>query len=175
MLGSLFALQPSKDDAFNFMVSLNNSGMLALQAVAPLEKPNIIKPFADLSPQKAPLWWTGYNKTKHTLPEGMKKATLDNVINALGALPMLLQISYTRLLNSPHKAMLQSKNWKDVPTDFRSDYDRLKFESGAGVEPKPNPYLLVLGELFNVLDGLLAAPYILLEASFISLTTLQSC
>lgn len=45
-----------------------------------------IKPFDPFLPKQSPVWWDAYNDIKHEFYQNWRKGTLDNLVNALGAL-----------------------------------------------------------------------------------------
>jgi len=45
-----------------------------------------IKPFGPFSSNQSPSWWSAYNDVKHQFYQNWRKGTLDNLVNALGAL-----------------------------------------------------------------------------------------
>jgi len=52
----------------------------------------IIKPLERWGNDKTPRWWSAYNKLKHNRMKNIKKATLKNLINALGAAYLILTL-----------------------------------------------------------------------------------
>ncbi|MGI0012391.1 MAG: hypothetical protein ACREBU_02955 [Nitrososphaera sp.] len=90
-------------------------------------------PFQELRKQDVPSWWTGYNATKHRLPEGMSRATYANTMNALAALVILLHISYSSILISDARKMLDSRNWTIYSGALKNDYKLLKFSEATTV------------------------------------------
>jgi len=62
---------------------LNETGILQRQFVDLLISKQAYKPFMFPQERDSPLWWTAYNKTKHSLPQGYKQGNLDNTIRAL--------------------------------------------------------------------------------------------
>jgi hypothetical protein len=102
---------------------LNKEGMLSVQKLAPKEKVTmIITPFK-VSEGVTPRWWQAYNDTKHDLPHGAYIGTLENVLNALGALTILHDICQWIFRTSARNSILRKENWKDKSNDFVKDYE----------------------------------------------------
>ena len=105
---------------------LNEQGMLAGQSVAPREKIDMtISPFR-FRKQNVPKWWQDYNDTKHDLPKGAYIGTIRNVLNALAAVTILHHIAECALNSSDASKVLTSKNWRDISSEVREDYRRLR-------------------------------------------------
>lgn len=110
-----------KDFPFYYWL-LNKEGMLSVQKLAPKEKVTmIITPFK-VEEGDTPKWWQAYNKTKHGLPGGAYRCTLENVLNAIGALSILHDISQFILRTSARDSILRKDNWRDKSDDFIKDY-----------------------------------------------------
>ncbi|HVX01963.1 MAG TPA: hypothetical protein VHA09_02305 [Nitrososphaera sp.] len=131
-----------RKDKEHFFVALNRSGMLSRQAVALVEHPTVLHPFS-LDGADVPVWWTAYNKTKHDLLLGIERSTLANIINALGGLLCLLQITSPLLMNKEIEQIFDEKNWRDNSMEFISDYERLKYSSAtsAPIHLSNKPFL----------------------------------
>lgn len=67
------------------------------------------KPWSDWSRQQPPLWWKSYNKVKHERDAHFNQATLNNALNALGALLVLTFHYYARKLEAQPGQLLTSK------------------------------------------------------------------
>jgi hypothetical protein len=99
---------------------LNKEEMLSVQKLAPKEDiTKIITPFK--FDGVIPEWWQAYNKTKHGLPSGAYECNLGNVLNSIGALTILHDISQWILLTSAHTTILDKDNWKD--NDYAKEYE----------------------------------------------------
>jgi hypothetical protein len=129
---------------------LNKYKMLSVQKLAPKEMATtIISPFL-LEQQNTPKWWQAYNDTKHDLPEGAYNGTIGNVMNALGALTILHDISQWILTarNPIRDSILQGSNWKDKSTDFINDYQSLKEPNSFGEIMAERPFFKNKSRIF---------------------------
>lgn len=99
----------------NLHCSLNWAGMLECQKILFWETEKIMSPFSNNFNQQ---WWIAYNKTKHGLPEGLKKGTLQNVVNALSAAYVLNGIIFSLYYTYNEKlSILDRKNWGEMTVD----------------------------------------------------------
>ena len=106
-----------KNSFKNLFCSLNWCGMLNLQSVFFYEIEKEIQPFRGNFNLE---WWIAYNKTKHGLPSGMKKATMKNVISALAGAYILNGIVHTLSYAYASKnklSILDNKNWGKTTVD----------------------------------------------------------
>jgi hypothetical protein len=72
---------------------LNKEGMLSVQKLAPKEKVTMILTLSKVEEGDTPKWWQAYYKTKPGLPGGAYRCALENVLNGIGALRFLHDIS----------------------------------------------------------------------------------
>ncbi len=68
------------------------------------------KPWSNWADTKNPLWWCSYNDVKHKRDAHFHKATLENALNALGALLIVTFHYYARTLAVPPSAILAPKD-----------------------------------------------------------------
>lgn len=73
----------------NYSEPLNRDGMLEMQEVILVKTNKNYKPFHLEEGKIVPFWWTGYNGTKHKLPDGLKEGNLENTVNALASVYLL--------------------------------------------------------------------------------------
>jgi len=95
--------------------AFNEKGMLSCQGFVLEDVRDAILPFDN----KEPEWWKAYNHhVKHKMPEGIFKATYDNVINAIGALFILHHIVDMKQRNRnkifEEADMFEQENWLRV-------------------------------------------------------------
>jgi hypothetical protein len=106
---------------------LNQKGMLQIQKVITKEGDIILKPFIDSNPP----WWQAYNShTKHRLPEGLEKATLENLLNIHACLFILHSIATLRHyvwggMKEDRGVFLDKDNWIDLEDDLSKGKSRI--------------------------------------------------
>lgn len=105
--------KPKQKNFMDMFKQLNSKNMLSIQKVSHRESRCIFTPFELGCNRYAPFWWRAYNKTKHELPEGAKCATIENTINALGALLILLHTSRILIESDDPNLILDCNNWTD--------------------------------------------------------------
>ena len=86
-----------------------NSDVVKRQSVQVAPTREIIKPFIHAKGDP-PLWWTSYNKVKHTIPEGIEHATVENTLHALGGLHLLLNL-YKSIPYRHPIGIFDTQNW----------------------------------------------------------------
>lgn len=118
------------------------------------EGKKILRPFSEWPQQSSPFWYKSYNTVKHNRHEKFYEASLDNVINAVGAVFCILYSQFSILVFSQNQnatqyeedantkeqwslndglfSIIPSQNWQDSDMyDF--DWDEIK-----GNEPFKN-------------------------------------
>ena len=70
---------------------------LFLQSISVSPYDITLQPFGTWKAEKAPFWWTGYNKVKHQRRTDYKAANLENCLNAGAALVALLLTAQTTI------------------------------------------------------------------------------
>lgn len=145
ILEAELGLPPASDKFPSHYDTLNAKGLLEIQKVTPQRVKRPFKPFEARSPD----WWQAYNDTKHDLPNGVYRGTLEKVIRALGGVVVLHHIG--QLLFFRHLAktgisqhpdflaeVVDSKNWHDIELAFMRDPDDengIRFAHGGGIPP----------------------------------------
>jgi hypothetical protein len=90
---------------------LNSNGMLEIQEVILMKTNTSYKPFNIGSGENVPFWWTGYNSTKHRLPDGFKDGNIVNTTNALASVYLLHCIAnYANY----YRKLIDKRNWYSV-------------------------------------------------------------
>ena len=108
----ILQLKPENRSFKSLYDPLNQMGMLDCQKVILWETEKIIQPFTSNFQLS---WWIAYNKTKHGLPVGLKKGTLQNVISAISSAYILNGIVY--VLNNSYGdklPILDKNNWGEI-------------------------------------------------------------
>lgn len=106
---------------------LNRDGILARQQIALLKESGANTPFQFTS-EYAPNWWSGYNDTKHNLPDGLQQGNLGNVTLALSGLFALHCIAYNAQV-SPSDNVLKKDNWMEENVLFFDSNMRVSHRS----------------------------------------------
>lgn len=94
--------------------------MLSIQKVVTRDEGIVLRPFSDSNPQ----WWKAYNNhIKHTLPKGMKKAILKNLLCIHASLFIMHNIVdiYKKYIVVPTYKLLNSQCWADYEDIFKKD------------------------------------------------------
>ena len=73
-----------------------------------------------------PVWWTKYNKTKHSLPDGYKEGNLQNTCFALAGLYALHELANHLAYSGKDKTFLHPEKW--WPT-----FPRVKYIKGIPI------------------------------------------
>jgi hypothetical protein len=111
----------------SMFIESNSKNMLSIRKVSHRKSRRIFTPFELGCNRHVPYWWRAYNKTKHELPEGAKCATIENTINALGALLILLHTSRILIEFDDSNLILDCNNWTDNEKSFYDSYSRLQY------------------------------------------------
>jgi hypothetical protein len=99
--------------------------MLSVQIVCPKRKiKKRMMPFKANS-NGVPDWWQNYNDTKHDLPEGAFHGNIGNMMNSLGALATLHDISHLASQIGRPGNPLEGENWIIYSEDIQ-EYKRLE-------------------------------------------------
>jgi hypothetical protein len=105
---------------------LNEKNVLSLQKVSPTDKFNLVlQPFQ--LEENTPKWC--YNDTKHDLPQGAYNGKLGNVLNSLAALAILHDLADLFMRNAKPDKLFDGTNWRDITTEFMTEYKRLEYQS----------------------------------------------
>lgn len=109
-------LKPSSEKFPDYFSILNSKQLLSSQSIILNENDQKRSPFNNTTFS----WWDAYNDVKHSMPDGIFKATLENVIDSLGALFILHHIAdFVQSEKNPNWEKLDfwdSKNWVRVET-----------------------------------------------------------
>jgi hypothetical protein len=100
----------------------NNENTFELAKFSLLTKfePNTIVPFHSFSNLKAPSWWLDYNSVKHERLNSLESATLENAINAVGALYIVLLRQYGEYLFLRKLSLVCGQTIAESPSEFFS-------------------------------------------------------
>jgi hypothetical protein len=113
-----------------YYLRLNKNNVLSKQVLYPRQKVlKTVKPFfVGKNPGNfpAPAWWTRYNNSKHSLPDGAYVGTIENVMNAVGALYILHNLAGAIIKGLSPTNALDGSKWRIFGTKFRKDFYRLK-------------------------------------------------
>jgi hypothetical protein len=143
LLTGLFGIAPDdpKASASEHFRRLNVKRMLSVQQVGLAETVQVIAPFS--VQDGVPLWWTAYNKTKHELPEGASQANLGNVIEALGALVILLHVSAKVFHSHKIDDLLESKHWFSHADSYKAlmESERYNYQMTFAFRDSQKEYL----------------------------------
>ena len=90
---------PNGDHFPDYFQSLNQNHMLSTQSFILAKGNQKRSPFVFSG--NVPKWWTAYNDIKHNQPDGEYQGTLENTIDALGALYILHHIA--DVIQTDHK------------------------------------------------------------------------
>jgi len=118
MLCKRLSLKPKRNDFPRYYNILNVHSMLEFQKIFLIQKNTSILPLVKSG--KIPDWWDGYNKSKHSLPRGIKHGNLKNTVYALSALYALHNIAFYAL-HAKSKELLNQKNWYQTDIENATD------------------------------------------------------
>jgi len=104
-------LKPKGNTFPDYHKILNKKALLEKQEILQLRNYELLKPFNKIPHHD---WWTGYNDTKHELPEGIRQGTLGNVLHALGAAFVLNNIANISTWNHEPNQVCDGVNWHNV-------------------------------------------------------------
>ena len=109
-----------------FFKKLNQNNLLTKIRISPKEDVNkLLSPFK-LHKNQTHKWWKEYNNSKHRLPYGIYVGTIGNVMNALGALAILHDLSEPIKRGHNPSRILNGRKWRNFNHKFKLDYERLK-------------------------------------------------
>ena len=118
-----------KSDRFdNYHKILNRQRMLESQEALFIPDRTRITPFNKKAKHE---WWTGYNETKHQLPEGIKQGTIGNVLNSLAAAYVLNNIAKISTWKHEENTILDGKNWHNVFKTYGTQNFRILLETNT--------------------------------------------
>ncbi|NOS61777.1 MAG: hypothetical protein HOO66_01865 [Nitrosarchaeum sp.] len=146
--------QNTKPNFFSYYNPINKNGILSTQWILlkKIDFRDISKSYSplELQSERAPFWWTGYNETKHDLPDGFKQGNLKNTLYALCAVYSIHCMAYYAQHIEKPDIFLDKKNWVNLSVSYTGDGELIM----DSLTPLPKSKLFYCGTRFNS-DGAL--------------------
>ena len=98
---------------------LNKNGTLERRKILQKKTQTTYTPFQINDGELTPSWWSGYNDTKHFLPDGLVAGNLKNTVQALSAVYILHCMGYYALYWCDE--FFDEKNWADFEPMYTHD------------------------------------------------------
>ena len=93
-------------------------------------EPIELAPFAEMTKEKAPEWWSSHNKVKHDRMQEFPQGNLENALNALAALYYVNLILAKHVGDYWHERLPhKDENTRDVPNDLSQLFSADGFET----------------------------------------------
>ena len=132
--------------------ALNQTSILERQLVSISIGDYVYSPFKLDAGKETPNWWTGYNDTKHDLPQGYKQGNLGNTVVALSGVYALHCMSvYVKTIG---KDILDNSNWNEAEAVAVNTLNPFRDPFAVDEDYRPRSRIFYCMSYFRSLHGL---------------------